>query len=98
VVGGKVSYTDPDVERVRRSHLNDLENVVPWFMITHIWLTTGPSLWIAKILIPTFVFARIAHTYAYALFPQQPMRVIVFFIGYGIMLYEIFNSILYYSF
>ncbi|KAH0951114.1 hypothetical protein HN011_003330 [Eciton burchellii] len=74
VIGGKVSYTDPDVERVRRSHLNDLENVVPWFMITHIWLTTGPSLWIAKILIPTFVFARIAHTYAYALFPQQPMR------------------------
>jgi len=89
-------YNDPDVERIRRSHLNDLENVVPWFIITYIWLTTGPSLWIAKILIRTFVFARITHTFSYALFPQQPMRVISFFFGYGIMLYEIVSSLLYY--
>lgn len=93
----KVSFTDPDVERVRRSHLNDLENIVPWFIITYLWLTTGPSPWFAKILIQTFVFARIAHTFSYAVYSQQPMRVLSFLVGFAVVGYEAISTLLYYS-
>jgi glutathione S-transferase len=92
----KVTYDDPDVERVRRAHLNDLENVVPWFLITYIWLTTGPSVGLAKILIRTFVCSRIAHTLSYAVLSQQPTRAISFFVGFGIVGYEAITSLLYY--
>ncbi|XP_046827302.1 microsomal glutathione S-transferase 1-like [Vespa velutina] len=92
----KVVYDDPDIERVRRNHLNDLENVLPWFIITYIWLTTGPSIWLAGILIKTFVISRIIHTLVYAVFPQQPARFLSFFFGYCIMGYEAFASLLYY--
>lgn len=92
----KVSYNDPDVERVRRAHLNDLENILPWFIITYIWLTTGPSVWLAGLLIRTFVFARIFHTLVYALFPHQPSRVITFLFGFFITGYEAFSSLMYY--
>lgn len=94
---GKVAFNDPDVERVRRAHRNDLENVLPWFIITYLWLGTGPSIWLAKILIPTFVLARIIHTISYAVIPQQPTRMIVFFIGFAITGYQTFSTLIYYS-
>lgn len=93
---GKVVYDDLDVERVRRAHLNDLENVVPWFIITYLWLGTGPSPWLAKILIRTFVLSRIAHTVSYAILAQQPMRAISFFVAYGITAFQAVKTLLYY--
>ncbi|KAG7198183.1 hypothetical protein KM043_005597 [Ampulex compressa] len=93
---GKVVYDDPDVERVRRAHLNDLENIIPWFLITYLWLTTGPSVWLARILFQTFTFARLIHTLVYAIFPQQPLRAISFFVGFGVMGYEAVSTLLYY--
>ncbi|XP_070151218.1 microsomal glutathione S-transferase 1 [Polyergus mexicanus] len=95
--GGKVSYNDPDVERVRRAHLNDLENILPWFVITYLWLGTGPSPWLAKMLIQTFVLARIFYTISYVIMKQQPTRVIIFFVGFGITFYQAFSTLLYYS-
>ncbi|XP_011864701.1 PREDICTED: microsomal glutathione S-transferase 1-like [Vollenhovia emeryi] len=94
---GKVVYNDPDVERVRRSHLNDLENVLPWFIMTYLWLGTGPSPWLAKTLIRTFVISRISHTMSYAVFPQQPLRAISFFVGLGVTGFEAFKTLMYYS-
>ncbi|XP_012522737.1 microsomal glutathione S-transferase 1 [Monomorium pharaonis] len=94
---GKVIYDDPDVERVRRAHLNDLENVLPWFIITYLWLGTGPSLWLAKILIRTFVLTRIAHTISYTILSQQPMRAISFMVGFSIVGYQALTTLLYYS-
>lgn len=81
---------------MRRAHLNDLENILPWFIITYLWLGTGPAPWLAKILIRTFVLARIGHTLSYAVFPQQPMRAITFFIGFGIVGFEAIKTLLYY--
>ncbi|XP_032664043.1 microsomal glutathione S-transferase 1-like isoform X2 [Odontomachus brunneus] len=92
----KVAFDDPDVERVRRSHLNDLENVVPWFIMTYIWLSTGPSILLAKVLIRTFVLSRIIHTLSYAVMSQQPTRGIAFFVGYGIICFEAIASLLHY--
>ncbi|XP_012062588.1 PREDICTED: microsomal glutathione S-transferase 1-like [Atta cephalotes] len=93
---GKAVYNDPDVERVRRAHLNDLENVLPWFIITYFWLGTGPSPWLAKTLIQTFVLSRIGHTISYVIFQQQPLRAITFAIAFGITGYETFKTLLYY--
>ncbi|CAL1686253.1 unnamed protein product [Lasius platythorax] len=95
--GKEPKYNDPDVERVRRAHRNDLENVLPWFIITYLWLSTGPSLWLAKMLIRTFVLARIAHTISYVIIPQQPTRAIVFFVGFIITGYQALSTLLYYS-
>lgn len=92
----KVAFNDPDVERVRRAHLNDLENIVPWFIITYLWLSTGPAPWLAKILIRTFVLARISHTISYVILSQQPMRAIAFFVGFFITGYQTLNTLLYY--
>ncbi|XP_043211622.1 prostaglandin E synthase-like [Amphibalanus amphitrite] len=63
--GGKVKLDDPDVERVRRAHLNDLENVVPFLLLTPLYLSTGPAPWIAANLIRGFAAARIVHTIGY---------------------------------
>ena len=56
---------DPDVERVRRAHLNDLENVVPFLLLTPLYLSTGPAPWLAANLIRGFAAARIVHTVGY---------------------------------
>lgn len=93
---GKVAYDDPDVERIRRAHLNDLENILPWFIITYLWLTTKPSPWLANILIRTFVLSRIAHTLSYTFLKQQPLRAIAFFIPFAVMGYEAFQTFLHY--
>ncbi|XP_011158662.1 microsomal glutathione S-transferase 1 [Solenopsis invicta] len=92
----KVTFDDPDVERVRRAHLNDLENVVPWFIVTYLWLGTGPAPWLAKTLIRTFVFSRVFHTISYAILPQQPTRVISFFVGFAITGFEALKTLMYY--
>lgn len=95
VKGGKVG-ADPDVERVRRAHQNDLENVLPWYAVTFLWLTTSPPMWLASLVIKTFVFARIGHTVAYAIMHQQPLRAITFFIGFGAMVFQILHTLVYY--
>lgn len=96
IKGSKVTYNDPDVERVRRAHLNDLENIPIWYIVTFLWLTTGPSAKIASILIRTFVLARIAHTVSYAIFPKQPHRALAYFMGLGITIYQTICTLVYY--
>lgn len=95
--GGKVLYNDPDVERARRAHLNDLENIPLWYIVTYFWLTTGPSVWLAGMLIRSFVMARIVHTIVYAIVPQQPLRGLSFFVGVSITLYQAISTMLHYS-
>lgn len=95
--GGKVSGTDPDVERVRKAHRNDLENILPWFICTFLWLTTSPGVGLVKILIPVFALSRIAHTLVYAVFLiPQPARAIAFFIAYFVMAYQAISTVIYY--
>ncbi|XP_015585660.1 microsomal glutathione S-transferase 1 [Cephus cinctus] len=92
----KVKYDDPDVERVRRAHQNDLENILPWFLITFIWLQTGPSVWLATQLIRAFAISRCTHSLFYAVVPKQPHRALSFFVGYWIMFYEAVSVILHF--
>ncbi|XP_037094866.1 prostaglandin E synthase-like, partial [Pollicipes pollicipes] len=38
--GAKIIFDDPDVERVRRAHRNDLENILPFLILCPIYLAT----------------------------------------------------------
>uniref|UniRef100_A0A8I5MWY6 Microsomal glutathione S-transferase 1 n=1 Tax=Papio anubis TaxID=9555 RepID=A0A8I5MWY6_PAPAN len=79
----KYLRTDDRVERVRRAHLNDLENIVPFLGIGLLYSLSGPDLSTAILHFRLFVGARIYHTISYLTPLPQPNRGLSFFIGYG---------------
>lgn len=53
------------VERVRRIHLNDLENV-PFFLVAgFLFVATSPALWVAQLVLYGYVVTRLLHFAAY---------------------------------
>ncbi|CAH2230202.1 jg25762 [Pararge aegeria aegeria] len=85
---GVVKYDDPDVERVRRAHLNDLENIPAFWLLGALYLTTEPSAALATLLFRVYAAGRIAHTLVYAVKPlPQPARGIAYGIPYLINLF-----------
>src|SRR4051812_41254659 len=53
------------VERVRRIHLNDLENI-PFFLAAgFLFVLTDPSLLLARVLLYGYVATRLLHFFAY---------------------------------
>ncbi|KAL4089768.1 hypothetical protein QTP88_024739 [Uroleucon formosanum] len=84
----KVKYDDVDVERVRRAHLNDLENIPLFFFVCYGYLLTMPNVYIATNLIRLFVASRIIHTIVYAVVVlPQPMRGLSWFAGFATTVY-----------
>ncbi|XP_050523776.1 microsomal glutathione S-transferase 1-like [Daktulosphaira vitifoliae] len=79
---GEVLYDDPDIERVRRAHLNDLENI-PIFLITGLlFVASRPAEMLAMNLFRLYTLVRIIHTSVYAIYVvPQPTRAIMFIIG-----------------
>ncbi|CAF3357311.1 unnamed protein product [Rotaria socialis] len=75
--------SDPDVERVRRNHLNDIENIIPFVLVGVFYVSTNPdrntALWHFRI----FFISRILHTLTYQLALPQPSRFISCAIGYA---------------
>ncbi|KAJ8300488.1 hypothetical protein KUTeg_022007 [Tegillarca granosa] len=69
---------DDDVERVRRCHLNDLENVLPFVLLGFLYVLTGPDPWIAALHFRMFTGCRIFHTIAYLTPLPQPSRFLGF--------------------
>lgn len=81
MTNGKVKFDDPDIERIRRAHLNDLENIPPFWVVAALYLTTGPSAFLATWLFRLFTACRIMHTIVYVIKPMpQPSRFIAFII------------------
>ncbi|KAM6161913.1 microsomal glutathione S-transferase 1 [Erethizon dorsatum] len=94
----KYLRTDESVERVRRAHLNDLENIVPFLGIGLMYSLSGPDLSTALLHFRIFVGARLYHTVAYLLPLPQPNRGLAFFVGYGVtlsMAYSLLRNRLY---
>ncbi|KAK7504480.1 hypothetical protein BaRGS_00004346 [Batillaria attramentaria] len=95
--GGRLRPVSNDmVERVRRCHLNDLENVIPFVLIGLLYVTTSPNLSTAVLHFRLFAGARLFHSVAYLLPLPQPSRALGFFIGYFStfsMAYSIFSKI-----
>ncbi|TDG42100.1 hypothetical protein AWZ03_011470 [Drosophila navojoa] len=63
----KVKFDDPNVERVRRAHRNDLENILPFFAIGLLYTLTNPSAFLAINLFRAVGISRIVHTLVYAI-------------------------------
>lgn len=85
---GKVKLDDPDVERVRRAHLNDLENIPAFWILGALFLTTSPAAAWATLLFRIYTAGRVLHTFVYAVRPlPQPARGIAFAVPYMITLY-----------
>ncbi len=61
----KVTLADPDVERIRRNHLNDIENILPFVVIGLFYVGIDPSPVLALWHFRIFFFSRIFHTIAY---------------------------------
>ncbi|XP_032516204.2 microsomal glutathione S-transferase 1-like [Danaus plexippus] len=94
---GKVKYDDPIVERTRRAHLNDLENIPAFWVIAALYLTTGPVAVVATLLFRVYTASRIIHTLVYAVVPlPQPTRAIAYMIPYLIKWYMGFQVMIYY--
>lgn len=70
----------PDVLRVKRAHLNLLENALPFFAIGLLYTMTDPNLTLARILFGGFVAVRVAHAFFY-LGAKQPWRTLSFATG-----------------
>lgn len=80
----KVKFADEDVERVRRAHRNDLENILPFFAVGLLYVLTNPDAFIAINLFRAVAISRIVHTLVYAVVVvPQPARALSWAIAYG---------------
>ena len=78
------SVPDPDIERARRAHRNDLENILPFFAVGLFYTLTHPSMTAARLFLWGFLIARVLHSVFY-IRAQQPHRTIAFTVGAVIM-------------
>ena len=79
-MGRELTPPDETVERYRRVHQNDLENIPPFLILAHLYMLSGPSYGVAATLFIAFTAARIVHTVTY-LAGLQPWRSIAFEAG-----------------
>lgn len=75
------------VDRSRRIHRNDLENILPFLAAGLLFVAVRPSLLLASILMGTFVVARLLHTAAYLSKQRHEIRAVLFTIGSLIVIY-----------
>lgn len=84
----QVSYNNPEIERVRRAHRNDCENIILFVSTGFLYTLTNPNTAVAILLYLLYTVARFAHTYVYAIkVTPQPARFIAFAVGYAIHFY-----------
>lgn len=69
------------VDRSRRMHRNDLENIPAFLAVGLLFVITEPSLLLANILMYGFVGARLIHTLAYASKQTHEVRATLYTIG-----------------
>ncbi|CAB1443187.1 unnamed protein product [Pleuronectes platessa] len=93
----KMLRTHPDVERVRRCHLNDLENIIPFVVVGLLYALTAPELSAALLHFRIFAGARIFHTVAYVCALPQPSRGLSWMLGMLVtfsMAYRVLSTVL----
>ncbi|XP_068133488.1 microsomal glutathione S-transferase 1 [Hyperolius riggenbachi] len=78
----KYIRVDESVERVRRCHLNDIENIVPFIGIGLVYTLSNPALSTALLHFRIFVGSRILHTISYLTPLPQPSRALTNYIGF----------------
>jgi len=76
---------DEDIERARRAHRNDLENILPFFGVGLLYALGNPSMFAARIYFIGYMLARILHSVFY-IRSMQPHRTIAFGVALLLML------------
>lgn len=69
------------VDRSRRMHRNDLENIPAFLAAGLIFVAVGPPLWLAQLLMYVFVVVRIIHTFTYGTKQRHEVRATFYSIG-----------------
>jgi len=69
------------VDRSRRIHRNDLENIPAFLACGLLFVIAGPSLLLANIVMYGFVAARLVHTLAYTTKQSHEVRATLYTIG-----------------
>jgi glutathione S-transferase len=72
---------DDYVERSRRMHRNDLENIPAFLIAGLLFVMTQPPLWVAQWLLFGYVAVRLAHFWAYSTAKSHEVRATFFSIG-----------------
>lgn len=75
------------VDRSRRMHRNDLENIPGFLIAGLLFVVVNPSLLLAQVLMYGFVLARLAHFAAYASKQSHEIRATFYTIGSLIVIY-----------
>lgn len=75
------------VDRSRRMHRNDLENVPAFWIAGLLFVAVNPVLWLAQGLMYGFVAVRLAHFVAYATKRSHEVRATFYTLGSLIVIY-----------
>lgn len=85
LVPGASTERHADIERARRAHRNDLENIPPFFGVALFFALTHPSPTATAIYFWGFAVARILHS-AFYVRGLQPHRTAAFTVGWVLMI------------
>ncbi|KAM9701095.1 LOW QUALITY PROTEIN: microsomal glutathione S-transferase 1-like [Menidia menidia] len=77
----KLLRSHEDVERVKRCHQNDLENVVPFVLLGLLYSLSAPPPASALLLFRLFTCSRLLHSLAYLAPLPQPARGVCYLLG-----------------
>jgi uncharacterized MAPEG superfamily protein len=75
------------VDRSRRIHRNDLENIPAFLAAGLIFVATDPPLWLAQLLMYLFVVVRVIHTWTYGTKQRHEVRATFYSIGSIIVIF-----------
>lgn len=75
------------VDRSRRMHRNDLENIPAFLAVGLIYVAIAPPLWLAQALMYGFVIARACHAVAYATRQIHEVRATFYTVGSLIVIF-----------
>ena len=66
---------------ISRSHLNDIENILPFLGLIWLYCSTSPAAFTALLVCRVFTAARVAHTISYLGHVPQPVRGLAWGVG-----------------
>merc|ERR1711924_369645 len=82
-----VIMDDPDVQRMKRIHLNDMENIFPFIFLGFIYITTKPDADTALLLFRVFTGFRALHSLVYICAVRQPARTFCYLMKFLVNIY-----------
>ncbi|KAL1117616.1 hypothetical protein AAG570_003931 [Ranatra chinensis] len=87
IANATIKNTDEDVERIRRAHQNDVENIPIFLVAGLLFVAADPNVVFALMVFRLFTVSRIAHTLVYSVFVvRQPARAVAFGLATSLLL------------